>query len=103
MMPDPSRPHDRRTFLRRGLAATIAGPFVVEVSARGTTTPGAVAQGTQDVAWSFLIKYNDGWLPLDTAASEAAWGPRPTSAEAHTAAQVDARLRRSTGSSATPR
>src|SRR5690606_20171821 len=79
---------DRRAFLRRTLAAAAAGPVVLEVSALATTA----LQGTQDVAWSFLNAYNAGWLPLETAASEAAWIASTDVSDEHTEDQVAAVL-----------
>ncbi len=84
-MPNP--PFDRRTFLRRTLVAAATGPIVLDVSTGGLAVRGAF-QGTQDVAWGFLNKYVDGWLPLDTAASEAAWVASTDVSAAHTAEQV---------------
>ena len=80
-------PFDRRTFLRRTLVAAGTGPIVLDVSTGGLAVRGAF-QGTQDIAWSFLNKYVDGWLPLDTAASEAAWVASTDVSAAHTAEQV---------------
>lgn len=86
-MPEPFLP-DRRAFLRRTLAAAAAGPLVLEVSARGTTA----VQHNFDVASSFLIRYYAGWLPLETAASEAAWLASTDVSEEHTEGQVVAVL-----------
>ncbi len=92
-MSDVTHP-DRRDFLRLTLAATGAG--------LGASAPGVPR--AEDDAQAFLKAYNDGWLPLETAANEAAWIAGTDVSEAHTAAQIAKgqaaeRVRRLAGSS----
>lgn len=70
---------DRRGFLRAGIAAAVTGPLVY-----GATTTAT----TQEEADAFLAEYARRWLPLDTAASEAAWLASTDVSETHTAEQV---------------
>jgi peptidyl-dipeptidase A len=77
-MSDPIHP-DRRDFLRLALAATASA------SAAG---PALGQWGDLDQALAFLKDYNEGWLPLETLANEAAWVASTDVSEAHTAAQV---------------
>ncbi len=85
-MPEPSLipTHARRSFLRRALAASAAGPFALGASLRGAVASRAVAAE----AGEFLAGYVRGFLPLTTAASEAAWAASTDVSEAHTAAQI---------------
>ncbi len=77
-MSDPIHP-DRRDFLRLALAA----------SASASLPPGALAETPAEAeARVFLKGYNEGWLPLETLANEAAWVASTDVSEAHTAAQV---------------
>ena len=80
-MDDPNRP-DRRDFLRLTLAATAAGALPGLAGAAGPI-PDAPAD-----ARAFLDAYNVGWLPLETAANEAAWVALTDVSPAHTAEQV---------------
>src|SRR4051812_37281581 len=77
---------DRRTFLRRGLAAA-AGPSLLGTVARGGLVP-----SIQEEADAFLEEYVAGWLPRETAAQEAAWTAATDVSEEHTAATVRATL-----------
>jgi peptidyl-dipeptidase A len=79
---------DRREFLRRG-AAVAAGTMRMGTTARGGS-PHSAAPAIRDEAEAFLAGYVRGWLPLETAASEASWAASTDVSEAHTAAQVAA-------------
>ncbi len=79
-MSDPTHP-DRRDFLRLALAATATAGAGLGASAPGVPR-------AEDDAQAFLKGYNEGWLPLETAANEAAWVASTDVSEAHTAAQV---------------
>ena len=48
----------------------------------------ALAPTVEERSRQFLKEYVDGWLPLETAASEANWAASTDVSEAHTAAQV---------------
>lgn len=85
--PDPSPTTDRRTFLRQSLAAATAGPSLLGAAA----SAGGVASA-QDEADAFLMDYATKWLPLETAANEAAWAAATDVSEEHTAATVRATL-----------
>ena len=76
-MADASNP-DRRDFLRLALAA----------SASAALPSWALAENLAADAGAFLKDYNEGWLPLETLANEAAWLASTDVSEAHTAAQV---------------
>jgi peptidyl-dipeptidase A len=80
-------PPDRRAFLRHTLAAATAGPSLLGAAARGAAVP-----TVQEEADAFLKEYNAKWLPLETAANEAAWAAGTDVSEEHTAAQVKATL-----------
>src|SRR4051812_10765096 len=79
---------DRRDFLRRG-AAVAAGTMGLGTAALGGS-PLLAAPAIRDEAEAFLAGYVKGWLPLETAASEASWAAGTDVSEAHTAAQVAA-------------
>ena len=80
---------DRREFLRTSLAmAATAGTVSMGIVAQGNSTVSALT--TQKEADAFLAEYAQGWLPLETAAQEAAWAGVTDVTEAHTAAQVAA-------------
>jgi peptidyl-dipeptidase A len=57
-------------------------------AARGDSA--LVAPAIRDEAAAFLAEYEQGWLPLETVAQEAAWAAATDVTEAHTAAQVAA-------------
>lgn len=79
-MPEPTPTStDRRAFLRLSLAATASAAL-----------PGLTLGAEAPVAEAavFLEAYNRGWLPLETAASEAAWTALTDVTPAHTADQV---------------
>jgi peptidyl-dipeptidase A len=77
---------DRRTVLRLALLAAGAGPMALARAAL------AGQESAQDAADAFLARYVEGWLPLDTASSEAAWQAMTDVKPEHTDAQVDATL-----------
>jgi len=81
-MPEPSPipTHARRDFLRRALAASAVGPLALGARAE--------ARGLAEEAGTFLDGYVRGFLPLATAASEAAWAASTDVSEAHTAGQI---------------
>jgi peptidyl-dipeptidase A len=79
-MADTPLTPDRRTFLRQSLTLAVAGPF-----ATGGIARAASAQAEAD---AFLAEYVKGWLPKETASSEAAWTAVTDVTEAHTASQV---------------
>src|SRR5262245_38156960 len=70
---------DRRAFFRLSLTAAAAAPVAIAHAA---------APSAQVEADLFLSEYAKGWLPLDTAASEAAWAASTDVSEEHTGAQV---------------
>lgn len=76
---------DRRTFLKQSAALAAVG------AAPGAALAG-LAQTPQEQADAFLARYTDAWLPLDTAASEAAWVASTDVSEEHSEAQVEATL-----------
>jgi peptidyl-dipeptidase A len=76
--PNPTQP-DRREFLL-ALAATAAG-----VAVRPALAHAADPEGMARV---FLKSYEVGWLPLETAANQAAWLASTDVSESHTAEQV---------------
>ena len=86
MMSEPSPSPDRRAFLRQTLAAAAAGPLAIAADSRAR----GADPSAQEEADAFLASYVEGWLPLETAASEAAWVASTDVTEAHTAAQVEA-------------
>ncbi|QDV39055.1 M2 family metallopeptidase [Tautonia plasticadhaerens] len=77
---------DRRTVLRLALLAAGGGPMAL---ARAVD---AGQESAQDAANAFLSRYVEGWLPLDTASSEAAWVAMTDVSPAHTEEQVEATL-----------
>ncbi|MEO6812251.1 MAG: M2 family metallopeptidase, partial [Isosphaeraceae bacterium] len=82
-MSDPSPTSDRRDFLRKSLAVSLA-PL-----AAGAARPfEADAPSTQAEADAFLAEYVKDWLPLDTLATKAAWTAATDVSEAHTQEQV---------------
>ena len=86
-MPEPSPipPHARRAFLRRALAASSVGPIALGATLRAAAEdPRARARGRA----SSSTGYVRGFLPLYTAASEAAWAASTDVSEAHTADQI---------------
>lgn len=86
-----SRPEtrlDRRDFLRGSLAAAAVG---MPGAPRGEAA-GAVPPSIQREADAFLARYVPGWLPLETAASEADWAASTDVSEAHTATQITRKL-----------
>jgi peptidyl-dipeptidase A len=88
MREDQQRGVTRREFVHHGLASAamlgMAGGGRIGVAAP------AAAPAVQDEARAFLDEYVRGWLPLETAAQEAAWAAGTDVSEAHTAAQVAA-------------
>ncbi len=76
--------YDRRRFLRETLAAS-CGPFVFQATTAFAEEPSGSARKEAD---AFLARYVEGWLPLDTAASEAAWVAMTDVRPEHTAEQV---------------
>lgn len=87
-MSDPQHQIDRRVFLRSSVAITAAGalgiPAAVPQEAAGSSFTPTVEQRSR----RFLSEFVNGWLPLETAASEANWAASTDVSEAHTAAQV---------------
>jgi peptidyl-dipeptidase A len=85
-MPEPSPipPHARRAFLRRALAASAVGPFALGATLRGS----AQDRPLETEAADFLAGYVRGFLPLSTAANQAAWAAATDVTEAHTADQI---------------
>src|SRR5258708_6049592 len=79
-MSDAPNP-DRRDFLRLALAASAMATGALP---RASAGPRGLADDAQD----FLKGYDAGWLPLETAANDAAWVASTDVSEAHTAAQV---------------
>ena len=77
-MSDSTTP--RRVFLKQAAAATLA-PLAASSAI-------AAAPTTQEQADTFLARYLNGWLPKDTASSEASWIALTDVTEPHTAAQV---------------
>ncbi|RUL83657.1 M2 family metallopeptidase [Tautonia sociabilis] len=82
---EPTRT-DRRTVLRLALLAASGGPMTLARAVR------AGQESAQEAADAFLSRYVAGWLPLDTAASEAAWAAMTDVSEEHTRQQVEATL-----------
>ncbi len=78
---------DRRDFLRGSLAAA-AGTVGLPIIAHGRAAVAASVAPIQQEADAFLARFVPGWLPLETAASEANWVAMIDVSEAHTAAQV---------------
>src|SRR4051812_3781799 len=85
-MPEPSPiPFPaRRAFLRRTLAAAAVGPLALDALAWSQAPP----RPPSPSADAFLAEFVRGWLPLSTAASEAAWVASTDVSEAHTADQI---------------
>lgn len=77
---------DRRTILRLAAIAAGAGPMALARRAI------AGQESAQDAADAFLSRYVEGWLPLDTDASEAAWVAMTDVSPEHTERQVEATL-----------
>jgi peptidyl-dipeptidase A len=86
-MSESEAPLDRRDFLRGSLAVA-AGAMGVPVIAEAEAAGGALAPTVEQRARAFLREFVPGWLPLETAASEANWAASTDVSEAHTAAQV---------------
>jgi len=84
-MPEPidESTTGRRDFLRQTLAAAAAGPIALGGAARAAAAPTAQAE-----ADAFLARFVEGWLPRETAASNAAWVALTDVTPAHTAEQV---------------
>ncbi len=82
--PIPIPPQARRAFLRRALAAASAGPIALGATLRGS----AGFRAVEPEAAEFLVSYVQGFLPLTTAANEAAWAASTDVSEGHTAAQI---------------
>ena len=74
---------DRRDFLRGSLAAAVGISLIAQAEADG-----APAASIQQEADAFLARFVPGWLPLETAASEANWVAMTDVTEAHTTAQI---------------
>jgi peptidyl-dipeptidase A len=83
VMRDETQGMDRRDFLKA--AAVAAGAGSMPRTAASREAPAIRAEVD-----AFLKDYVEKWLPLDTAASEAAWAASTDVSEAHTAAQVAA-------------
>ena len=83
---------DRRGFLRGSLIAATAGALGIPGAANGRFDGAALAASPQDEADAFLARFVPGWLPLETAASEASWAASTDVSEEHTAAQVTRNL-----------
>jgi peptidyl-dipeptidase A len=79
---DPSRRH----FLK---SSAVAGAGVL---VSGSCTAGAIAFDTQSEADVFLAEFVRGWLPKETAASEAAWQALIDVSDEHTQAVVEKAL-----------
>lgn len=81
---------DRREFLYSNWAMVVTAGTVSlgEVVRGGSTLTAATTH--QAEAEAFLTEYTQAWLPLETAAQEAAWAAATDVTEAHTAAQVAA-------------
>ena len=77
-MPDDPR---RRDFLRRALASW-------PIAALGNGLALAANRSPQAEADAFLARFVEGWLPLETAAQEAAWLALTDVTEAHTRGQI---------------
>ncbi len=75
---DPNRREFLRGTIAVGVAAATGGPAVAA----------GLGFGPQEEADAFLADYVRGWLPLETAASEAAWAASTDVSEAHTTEQV---------------
>ncbi|WP_435008652.1 M2 family metallopeptidase [Tundrisphaera lichenicola] len=86
-MPEPTSipTHARRSFLRRALALASAGPMALGASLRASAFDGPTIARAEE----FLGGYVRGFLPLYTAANEAAWAASTDVSEAHTAAQIE--------------
>ena len=85
-----SRPEahlDRRDFLRGSLAAAAA--VGRPGAARSGAADAAAAGPIQQEADAFLARYVPGWLPLETAASEADWAASTDVSEAQRTRIVD--------------
>jgi peptidyl-dipeptidase A len=81
-MSDPEPGIDRRAFLRRTAALAAAGTLGPAVAAaRAGDSP-------QQEADAFLARYVEGWLPKETASSEAAWTAATDVTEEHTQQQI---------------
>ncbi len=90
---------DRRDFLRTSVAIAAGAGFVTTATGQDSgrklgEDTGRVAPRTDAAAMgrtdSFLQAYVEAWLPLETAAAEAAWVASTDVSEAHTAARVAA-------------
>jgi peptidyl-dipeptidase A len=77
--PESTSPIDRRAFLRQSAALAAIGSFTPAL--RAAETP-------QEEANAFLARYVQGWLPKDTASSEASWIALTDVTEEHTQNQV---------------
>lgn len=88
--PDAAAGLDRRGFLGRALALGLA-PLAAGVPAARLAMAAGVATPQQE-ADAFLADFVEGWLPLYTASSEAAWAAATDVSPAHTAKQVEAAL-----------
>ncbi len=82
-MADPLR-SDRREFLKSLAVTAAAGALPLAQSAHGSNFAPDVAAAAK----AFLEEYNAGWLPLETAASEASWTALTDVSDAHTNNQV---------------
>src|SRR5262249_50072168 len=88
LMSESKAPIDRRGFLRGCVAAVAAGEFAVLEAARSEDAGVLAATSPQQEADAFLVRFVDGWLPLQTAAEEANWAASTDVSAAHTATQI---------------
>ena len=77
---------NRRAVLRLALLAASGGPMALVRAAN------AGQASVQEAADAFLARYVEGWLPLETASSEAAWKASTDVSAKHTDEQVEATL-----------
>ncbi len=87
-MSESQHPVDRRVFLRSSVAITAAGALGISATAPQEAAGSSVVPSIEQRSRRFLREYVDGWLPLETAASEANWVASTDVSEAHTASQV---------------